>query len=144
MTARQAQRLMKEKHESCSPQTDLQMSCLISTISAAVRSAAALQPKGDRPPRAGIYERARVQVATGKLATREIAECREDAKWMRHATLLPDPTALTLSRTLPIFFFPCQLPLPSPFLHFFFLQLSLFVPFSGKHRRGEPSNTGHL
>lgn len=81
MTARQAQRLMKEKHESCcSPQTDLQMSCLIFTILAAVRSAAALQPKGARLPYDGIYERACVQVAAGKLATREIAEHREDAK----------------------------------------------------------------
>lgn len=56
------------------------MSCLIFTISAAVRSAAALQPKGARLPCDGIYERARVQVAAGKLATREMAEHREDAK----------------------------------------------------------------
>lgn len=56
------------------------MSCLIFTILAAVRSAAALQPKGARLPCDGIYERARVQVAAGKLATREMAEHREDAK----------------------------------------------------------------
>lgn len=56
------------------------MSCLISTISAAVRSAAALQPKGARISHDGIYEKAHVQVAAGNLATREIADHREDAK----------------------------------------------------------------